>query len=184
MKIEAKDVRLVPVGDLKPNPKNRNNHPAEQIDRLCEIIKYQGFRQPVVVSNRSGFVVAGHGRLMAAKKLELETVPVLFQDFESEDQEYAFGVSDNAIASWAELDLSGINQDALDFGADFNIDMLGIGNFKVEETEKTSNESGTDGGSTYREQYAVLVVCENSTQQEEVFYRLMGEGLNCRVVVT
>ena len=135
MRIEAKDVRLVPIGELKANPKNRNIHPQDQIDRLAEIIQYQGFRQPVVVSNRSGLVVAGHGRLMAAKKLGLEQVPVLFQDFESEEQEYAFGVSDNAVAAWAELDLSGINLDIGDLGPDFDLDMLGIKGFTLDVAE-------------------------------------------------
>src|ERR1035438_7368754 len=104
--IRTKDIVMVPISDLKPWPKNRNIHTTEQIDRLCDLITYQGWRQPIVVSNLNGFIAAGHGRLMAAKKLGLQKVPVMYQDFENEDQQYAFCVSDNAVASWAILDLA------------------------------------------------------------------------------
>lgn len=134
--IRSKDIRIVPIKDLKPNPKNRNKHPEEQIERLMDLIKYQGFRNPIIVSNRTGFVVAGHGRLMAAKKLGMTEVPVIYQDFDSEEQEYSYHVSDNAIGAWAELDFQGINADFTDFGPDFNVDLLGIKSFAVEPAEK------------------------------------------------
>ena len=73
--IQSKDVQFVPVAELIPNPKNPNKHPPEQIDRLCKLIEYQGFRNPVVVSNRTGLIVVGHGRFEAAKKLGMETLP-------------------------------------------------------------------------------------------------------------
>ena len=133
MEIRAKEVKLVPISHLRPNPKNRNKHSDEQVSRLAEIIKYQGFRSPIIVSNRSGYMVAGHGRLMAAVKLGMTEVPVLYQDFDSEEQEYAAQVSDNAIASWAELDLSGIHTDLPDL-APFDLDLLGIKNFQLEPT--------------------------------------------------
>lgn len=128
--------KMVPIGELKTHPKNRNDHPDEQIARLARVIEYQGFRHPIIVSNLSGFIVAGHGRLAAARKLGLKEVPVDYQDFESEEQEYAFLVSDNAIALWAELDLSGINADIGDLGPDFDIDLLGIKNFTIEVADK------------------------------------------------
>lgn len=109
-----------------------------------KLIEYQGFRQPIIVSNRSGLVVAGHGRLEAAKKLGLAEVPVAFQDFEDDEQEYAFGISDNAIASWAELDLSGINMDLPDFGPDLNLDNLGIKDFVLEPFDKGDSSGGVD----------------------------------------
>jgi len=130
--VTPEKIKLVAVEELQPNPKNRNKHPKEQIDRLVELIKYQGFRQPIVVSNQSGYIVTGHGRLEAAKRLALEKVPVVYQDFDSSDQEYAFGVSDNAIGAWADLDLSGINTDLGDLGPDFDIEMLGIKEFSLD----------------------------------------------------
>lgn len=134
--IEAKNIQLVPLSKIMVNPKNRNKHSSEQIERLTKIIEYQGFRNPLIISARTQMLVAGHGRLEAAKKMKLEEVPVMFQQFENEEQEYACMVSDNAIASWAELDLSGINTDIGDLGPDFDIDLLGIKNFEIDVADR------------------------------------------------
>lgn len=134
-KVRCEYKKLVPLSELKPHPKNRNTHPSDQIDRLARVIEYQGWRHPIIISNLSGFIVAGHGRLAAAQKLKLKEAPVEYQDFENEEQEYAFLVSDNAIALWAELDFSGINADVGDLGPDFDIDWLGIKNFMIDPSE-------------------------------------------------
>lgn len=140
MEIKSKEIQLVDTSTLVLNPKNNNKHPPEQIDRLAKLIQFQGFRNPVVVSNRTGFVVAGHGRIEAAKKMGMNLVPVMYQDFDNEAQEYAYLTSDNAIASWAELDLSAVNTEMLDLGPDFDIDMLGIKEFRIEPLEKFEME--------------------------------------------
>lgn len=135
MKIHC-EAREMPIEGLKTHPKNRNKHSKEQIERLCKILTYQGWRYPIKVSNLSGFITSGHGRLMAARKLGLKTVPVSFQDYDSDEQEYADVQSDNAIASWAELDMSMINEDIGDLGPDFDLELLGIKNFTVDVAEK------------------------------------------------
>lgn len=142
MKIHCKYDNLVKLEDFVPHPKNRNKHPKEQTDRLVELYKYHGIRHPIIVSALSGCIVAGHGRLEAAKKAGLKEFPAVLQEFENEEKEYAFLQADNAIALWAELDLSGINTDIGDFGPGFDIDMLGIKNFVLEPAEKL--EPGCD----------------------------------------
>jgi hypothetical protein len=57
---------LVATPTLTGNPRNPNKHPQEQIKLLATIIRSQGWRAPITVSRRSGFVVRGHGRLDAA----------------------------------------------------------------------------------------------------------------------
>ncbi len=142
LKIHCKYDKLIPWRELKPHPKNRNKHPKEQIERLTKLIKYQGVRAPIVVSNLSGYIVKGHGTLDALKPICQEfnvvTVPVVYQDFEDAEQEYAFLQSDNAVASWAELDLAGINADIGELGPDFDIDLLGIEGFTVDVADKYS----------------------------------------------
>ncbi len=131
--IEAKAIEMVKLSDIKLNPKNRNKHPQEQIDRLVEIIKYQGFRRPVTISNRSGLLSCGEGRYLAAVKMGLKEIPAMRQDYDSEAQEYADGIADNAIDKWAELDKSLILQDVLELGPDFDMDMLGMEDFVLPE---------------------------------------------------
>ena len=136
MQVHCKYDALVPVGELKPHPKNRNNHPPEQITRLAKLLAYQGLRAPIVVSSLSGYIVKGHGTLSAIKENGWTEAPVVYQTFADETQEYAFVQSDNAIASWAELDFSGINTDIGDLGPEFDIDLLGIKDFTVDVADK------------------------------------------------
>lgn len=126
--------KMLPIGELKVNPRNRNKHPETQIKQLAKIIEFQGWRHPIIISNLTGFIVAGHGRFESAKLLGLAEVPVDYQDFTDADQEYLFVQSDNAIALQAELDLSGINAD-LDGLGPFDIELLGIKNFNVDPSE-------------------------------------------------
>lgn len=136
IKIHCLFEKLVDPKTLKDNPKNRNKHGQDQIERLAELYAYQGVRHPIVVSNLTGFIVAGHGRKLAAIRAGIKEMPVVFQDFESLDQEYAFIQSDNAVSLWAELDLSAINADIQDLGPDFDINMLGIQDFTLDVAEK------------------------------------------------
>lgn len=136
IEVRSKDIILVQANSLQVNPNNRNHHTAKQIKRLKKLIKYQGFRSPIVVSNQSNFVVAGHGRLEAAKELGMDLVPVSFQDFTDPSQEYAHGIADNAIDKWSSLDLEGINFDMADLGPDFDIDNLGLQSFSLDVADK------------------------------------------------
>lgn len=137
-------IEWVGIETLKPNPDNRNKHPDDQITEIVKQIKYQGWRHPIIVSNRSGMVVAGHGRLLAAKKMDLTNVPVIFQDFTDEEQEIAFGVADNAIAKWAVMDFAGINMDVEKLGPDFDISLLGIKDFEIEPGGKDFGPGSED----------------------------------------
>lgn len=72
--------KIVEVSELKPNPKNPNRHPGDQIELLAKVIEAQGWRQPVKVSTRSGYIVSGHGRYEAALFLGCP-VPIDLQDY-------------------------------------------------------------------------------------------------------
>lgn len=95
---------LLPLAKIIPNPKNPNKHSKKQIELLSEVIKAQGWRSPITISKRSGFIVAGHGRLQAAQMMEAQVAPVDYQEFASEAEEYAALVADNRIAELAEID--------------------------------------------------------------------------------
>lgn len=128
--------KLVELSKLIPHPKNRNKHPSEQVEELAEILEYQGIRKPITVSNRSGYITAGHGRLLAFKLKGWSHAPVDFQDYDTEEQERADVTADNAIAAWAGLDLSAINTDILELGPELKIRMLGIKGFELEPADK------------------------------------------------
>ena len=95
---------IVAIEKLIPNPKNPNTHPDAQIQALGRIIRQTGWRAPITVSKCSGFIVKGHGRLAAAKLEGLTEVPVDYQNYTNEAEEYADLVADNRIAELAEID--------------------------------------------------------------------------------
>ena len=95
---------IVPIKELRPNPRNPNKHPPEQIKLLGAIIRATGWRESITVSTRSGMIVKGHGRLMAATLEDLTEVPVDFQDYASEAEELADLTADNRIAELANTD--------------------------------------------------------------------------------
>lgn len=96
--------KIADVATLVPNPKNPNQHPDTQIQLLGRIIRQTGWRQPITVSKRSGFIVKGHGRLSAALLEGMKEVPVDYQNYTNEAEEYADLVADNRIAELAETD--------------------------------------------------------------------------------
>jgi len=119
--------KLVPVGDLKPNPRNPNTHPAKQVELLAKNIRYFGWRHPITVSRLSGCIVAGHGRLEAAKALGMQIVPVDYQDFANENDEMAVLVADNRLAELATTDLNTLESVIKDLKvADFDTLLTGF----------------------------------------------------------
>ena len=95
---------LVPIGKVVPNPGNPNTHPPRQIELLAAIIQGQGWRKPVTISKRSGFVTCGHGRLLAAQYMQASVVPVEYQEYATEAEEYADLMADNRLAELSKMD--------------------------------------------------------------------------------
>lgn len=79
--------KIVPIRELKPNPANPNTHGDSQIKLLGDIIESTGWRAPITVSKRSGLIVKGHGRRMAAIHKGLQYAPVEFRDYATDAEE-------------------------------------------------------------------------------------------------
>lgn len=95
---------LLEVERVIGNPRNPNTHSEKQVELLAKIIKATGWRANITISNLSGYVVKGHGRLAAAKRAGLDRVPVEYQNYTSEAEEWADLTADNRIAELAEVD--------------------------------------------------------------------------------
>jgi len=96
---------IVDVASLVPNPGNPNKHPQFQIDLGAKIIKANGWRWPICISKRSGFITKGHGRLLFALALGASEVPVDYQDYEDEAAEWRDVLADNRLPEFADIDL-------------------------------------------------------------------------------
>lgn len=118
---------LIPIEQVKPYPRNNKKHPPAQLDLLSKIIATHGWRTAITVSNLSGYVVRGHARLAAAKKLGLNVVPIDYQDYDNKKTEAADRIADNKIAELAKWDMSNLADELGELKAeDFDTDLTGF----------------------------------------------------------
>jgi len=121
----AKRIELWPVERLRPYGKNARTHSAEQVQQLAASIHQFGFTNPILVDGDGG-VIAGHGRLMAAKDLGLAEVPVVVLDHMTTDQKRAYILADNKLALNAGWDEELLQQELAAISlTDFDISILG-----------------------------------------------------------
>lgn len=123
---------IVEISKLKENPRNPNTHPTHQLELLGEIIKKTGWRSPITVSNLSGFIVKGHGRLQAAKMAGFAHCPVEYQNFENEEEELAALLADNKLAEFAEIDGARL----LELFEDFDFNDLSLTGYSQDDLQK------------------------------------------------
>lgn len=178
---------LADVVSLTPNPRNTNKHPDKQVALLAKVIRHQGWRAPIVVSKRSGFVVAGHGRLQAAALLQVEKVPVNFQDFATEADEHAHMIADNRIAELAETDeatLAGLLSEMR--SQDVDLDLTGYQGEDVNELLAKLTVEEPPAEPTRRtepgEKFLILVTCSSELDRASKLMRLQEDGILCEPV--
>lgn len=172
---------IVDIMKVIPNPKNPNTHGERQIEILSQVIKAQGWRKPITVSKRSGFVVAGHGRLQAALKLQTDKVPVDYQDYATEAEEYADLVADNRIAELSEIDhemLNSILEDIKSYD-DFDFELTGYTDCELDSI--LGDMDGLDFGEdteAVEDDYEVELPAEPKAKPGEI-YQLGSHRLMC-----
>ena len=88
---------------LIPYARNSRTHSDAQVTKIASSIKEFGFLNPVIIDKDNG-IIAGHGRVMAAKKLGMKQVPVLLADHLTDAQKRAYVIADNRLALDAEWD--------------------------------------------------------------------------------
>jgi len=150
---------LVPPGELKPHPKNPNKHPDKQVKLLAKIIESQGWRAPITVSRRSGFIVRGHCRHLAAIKIKAPVAPIDWQDYPSDEAEMADLVADNRLSELADMDKIALKDILTELDPEmFDIDLTGFDHegleeFMIETAEEWTGDS-YGGSETYDRQAA------------------------------
>ena len=119
-------IKKIPIGDLVPYDNNARIHSDEQVSQIAASIREFGFTNPVLCDGGKG-VIAGHGRILAAKELGLDTVPVIELSHLSEVQKKAYILADNKLADNALWDdeLVKIEISALE-DENFDIEIIGF----------------------------------------------------------
>jgi ParB-like chromosome segregation protein Spo0J len=130
-----------PIGDLIPYARNARTHSEAQVALIAGSIREYGFTNPVLVDGENG-IIAGHGRVMAARKLGLATVPVIELAHLTEAQRRAYILADNKLAEQAGWDKDLL---ALELGdlRDMAVDLMSLG-FDAGELDALLNAGDLD----------------------------------------
>jgi DNA modification methylase len=122
----AKRIEMWPLDRLRPYEKNARTHSAEQIAQIAASIQEFGFTNPILVDGADG-ILAGHGRLAAAKDMGLAEVPVIVLDHLSAAQRKAYILADNQLALNAGWDTELLRMELGDLQlADFDLSLIGF----------------------------------------------------------
>ena len=122
----AQRIELWPLDRLRPYERNARTHSPEQVAQIAASIQEFGFTNPILVASDDG-IIAGHGRLQAAKDLGLTEVPVVVLDHLTDAQRRAYVIADNKLALNAGWDMSLLQQEVMSLNlADFELDLLGF----------------------------------------------------------
>jgi DNA modification methylase len=129
----ARRIEIWPTDRLVPYAKNARTHSDEQVAQIAASIAEFGFNAPILVDSNAG-IIAGHGRLLAARKLSLTEVPVVVLDHLSETQRRAYVIADNKLAlnaGWDEKVLAAELRDLENEGVD--LALVGFSDDELED---------------------------------------------------
>ena len=122
----VKHIELWLIDKLIPYARNPRTHSDAQVAQIAASIAEFGFNNPILVDTKAG-IIAGHGRLLAARKLQLKEVPVIVLDHLSEAQKRAYILADNRLALNAGWDVDLLRAELTALQAeDFNVGLIGL----------------------------------------------------------
>lgn len=122
----ARTVEVWPIDRLRPYERNSRTHSRQQIRQIARSIQQFGFTNPILVDADDG-ILAGHGRLAAARDMGLQHVPVIVLDHLTPEQRRAYVIADNQLALTAGWDAEVLQQEVMQLNLeDFDLDVLGF----------------------------------------------------------
>ena len=185
------EMQLIPLGKLVPYVNNARTHSPEQLTKLRSSLREFGFINPVII-DRDFNVIAGHGRIAAAKEEGMEEVPCVFADFLTEAQKKAYILADNRMAldaGWDE-ELLRIEIESLQ-GADFDVSLTGFGEDEIADLFAGDGEKDDDFNLSAALEKAAFVergdiwtvgrhrlMCGDATSTEDVAALMDGKKAN------
>ena len=176
------------VDALIPYIRNSRTHSDAQVAQIAASVREFGWTNPVLVDGENG-IIAGHGRVLAARKMGMAEVPCIELAHLSEAQKKAYIIADNKLALNAGWDNELL---ALELGelhaADFDMALLGFDAGELSaamglDEELDGDAPKIDEGIDYKEKFAIIVECADEAEQQATFERLDSMGFTCKVLV-
>lgn len=178
-------INYIGLDKLIPYVNNSRTHDDAQIAQIASSIKEFGFTNPVLVDDEGG-IIAGHGRVMAARKLNLKDVPTITLTDLTDIQKRAYIIADNKLALNAGWDneLLMIELNALS-DADYDLDLTGFSQEELSNLDDLNKSEDKDEKQpkdvNYEASFSIIVECINELEQETIFNELNSKGYKCRV---
>ena len=180
----ANKIQLWEIEKLVPYEKNARTHSSEQIKEIANSIDKFGFNNPILVDGQKG-IIAGHGRLLAAKHLGMKEVPIVILDHLTEVQKRAYIIADNKIALNADWDPLILSEELKELKElDFDIKDIGFSTKELEEflDNEVVEKEVSDKDIDLNEQYIISVSCRDEIQMEQLYSEFKGRGLECKLI--
>lgn len=189
---QPQNLEYVPVDGLIPYARNSRTHSETQVLQIAASIREFGFTNPVLIDGEGG-IIAGHGRVMAARKLGLETVPALRIEYMTEAQKRAYVIADNKLAlnaGWDEEMLALELGELMEGGYDVSltgfekdeIDALMLGDDEVDEEGLTDDDEVPEASDQFVSKQGDVwilgghrLMCGDSTKITDVETLIAGE---------
>lgn len=194
--ITTKEMQLVPIEKLVPYVNNARTHSPEQINKLRSSLREFGFINPVIIDRDYG-VIAGHGRILAAKEEGIKEIPCVFADHLTEAQKKAYIIADNRMAmdaGWDEellrVEIEALQAEAFDLSLT-GFDEKELADLFQEDSEVEDDDFDVDGelkepAVTQMGDVWTLgrhrLVCGDSTKEET--YEVLMQGQKANLVLT
>ena len=187
------ELREVEIEMLRPYERNAKQHGKDQVERIANSILKLGFLTPCLI-DRDLNVIAGHGRILAAKHIGMETVPCVFVEGLTEEQRKAYILADNKLTEMGEWDMDMVQQELAALAeADFDISLTGfdpdmrfddsMGQIQDDgwaEVQNQEKEPRSRIGDIYR-MGAHRLMCGDSTDPDMVAALMNGEKADMMV---
>ena len=196
-------VEYADTGSLDEYTGNARTHSEFQVNQIADSIREFGFVNPILIDG-SRTIIAGHGRLAAARLLKIAKVPVIRLDHLSERQRKALVLADNKIALNAGWDFEKLSGELDELAQmDFDLSITGFDEQEIDallksteailpsdfsEPEKISvkgyerSATAEPKKTSMNDQYGVVVICDGKEEQDAIFEKLVGDGLNCKIM--
>ena len=164
------------IRDLKPYKKNAKKHNKEQVEQIANSIKEFGFTQPVII-DKNNCVVAGHGRILGAKKAGLKQVPTVCLEELTDEQIKAYRLVDNKLNE-SEWDYGLLNTELSELWDAGEIDMT-LFDFNMDNLFEEETENKKKVEFEVKKENKIIITCKTKRQTEDLYKRLIEEGYSC-----
>jgi len=177
-------IEMIGIETLIPYARNSRTHSDAQIAQIAGSIREFGFTNPILIDAKSG-IIAGHGRVLAARKLDLPEVPCIRLAHLTDAQRRAYVIADNKLALNAGWDEEFLKLELESLQEEIKFDLLGftedeLSNF-FKDKEANDNLKNKSKEVKIRSIFEVIAECEHEDEQRMIYNILNEKGIKCRL---